>query len=151
MRKSNGGFTLIELTIAIIIIGILAISATFYYKDAIHDSKIALIKDTAYQLKKNTALVHTLANAQSLDKGYVTINGKDFKLTKDTLAATKPNIVNILGISQEDWVLTTNGYTIDLWPKNVSSHYTTCHIRYTSAGRGQKYDKVSIPSNLNCS
>ncbi|CAH1523275.1 conserved hypothetical protein [Vibrio owensii] len=71
------GFTLIELVIAIVILGILAVVAAPRFLNLQKDSKIAVMETVAASMKAGLEMVHARAIVEGLDQGEqeIRING----------------------------------------------------------------------------
>lgn len=71
------GFTLIELVIAIVILGILAVVAAPRFLNLQKDSKVAVMETVAASMKAGLEMVHARATVEGLDQGEqeIRING----------------------------------------------------------------------------
>lgn len=71
------GFTLIELVIAIVILGILAVVAAPRFLNLQKDSKVAVMETVAASMKAGLEMVHARAIVEGLDQGEqeIRING----------------------------------------------------------------------------
>ncbi|MEH0697949.1 MULTISPECIES: type II secretion system protein [Vibrio] len=73
----NKGFTLIELVIAIVILGILAVVAAPRFLNLQKDSKVAVMETVEGAMRAGLEMVHTRAIVEGLDQGEqeIVING----------------------------------------------------------------------------
>ena len=73
----NKGFTLIELVIAIVILGILAVVAAPRFLNLQKDSKVAVMETVEAAMRAGLEMVHTRAIVEGLDQGEqeIVING----------------------------------------------------------------------------
>jgi len=80
--KTKGGFTLIELVIAMVIIAILAIAAAPKFIDLTRDSKGATLEFIGGSMNSGLALIYASAiiNNEHLDTGAIQIDGVDVPL-----------------------------------------------------------------------
>ena len=79
MRKASGGFTLIELIVVIVILGILAVTAAPKFIDLQSDARIATINGMKAALNSAISLSYGKSLVQSLDKsptGSLKVNGE---------------------------------------------------------------------------
>jgi MSHA pilin protein MshA len=90
------GFTLIELIIVIVILGILAVVAAPRFIDVSTEAKIAKLESIAGSLKEGANLIHAKASIEGKDKG------------SNTLTLENGNIVSI-----------QSGYPIASWNNGV--------------------------------
>ena len=72
MKKNNKGFSLVELIVVVLIMGILAVALTPQVMKWVDKSRVAADKDTIQAVKTAAALAFT--NENVYNKGTVTIN-----------------------------------------------------------------------------
>ncbi|MCD9530163.1 type II secretion system protein [Photobacterium carnosum] len=134
----NKGFTLIELVVVIVILGILAVVAAPKFMGLQREARIADLKGLEGSLKAANEMVYAKAAMKGLEhsqqadwrsvkKNQIVINGKDVTLYFGHIKATESNIKGILDISDDDWHLiqTFDGdlqlYLVYMVPKTASA------------------------------
>ena len=127
-RKSSAGFTLIELIIVIVILGILAVTAAPRFINITGDARESVLNGLAGSLKSAAALQHDLAiinqgnvglrgTARGLENGYISRDdilfdqgypvALDFDNPGDSLSGTgpelTPEILEAMDVDLDDW------------------------------------------------
>ena len=94
MKKSTG-FTLIELVVVIVILGILAVVAAPKFMAISSDARKATLNELASTLKTSYEMIHTKAILAGLDDSndFISVNGEKIKLTGGYPSATQDGIV----------------------------------------------------------
>ena len=134
MRKSSGGFTLIELIVVIVILGILAVTAAPKFMNLQGDAKAASLKGVQAALNSAKAMVYARALLNSSEKketATVTVNGQSVNIVYGYPAATQDALGKVLDIDF------TNDYKLKV--KEGNAHI---YIANASAGDGETaYDE----------
>ncbi|MFC3140189.1 type II secretion system protein [Shewanella submarina] len=108
------GFTLIELVVVIIILGILAVVAAPKFINLKHDALVSTIENMEGQLKSANNLVFAKAAVEHKEAlefndynnptdAYLDINGKQISLHLGHIQASKWNVDQIMHIDDADW------------------------------------------------
>jgi prepilin-type N-terminal cleavage/methylation domain-containing protein len=93
MKKNNKGFSLVELIVVVLIMGILAVALTPQVMKWVDKSRIAADKDTIQAVKTAAALAFTSKDVY--DKGAVTITFKNSDLTTSCTVASGSDFKNV--------------------------------------------------------
>lgn len=135
LRSQHSGFTLIELVMVIVIIGILAAVALPRFADLQGDARHAKGQGLYGSVRSASAMAHAtaLARKQTGATGTITMEGTTVNLVYGYPAATTAGIVAAANIdATRDEVTITAGdpITIDM---NGAGTLANCRISYTAA------------------
>ena len=100
MQKSKG-FTLVELVIVIVILGILAVTAAPKFLNLSSDAKISTVNGVQGALKSANAVLYSkavLASEHKKASGSVTVDGTAIALVNGYVAATAAEVNKVLDI-----------------------------------------------------
>ena len=126
--KKQQGFTLIELVVVIVILGILAVTAAPKFIDLQGDARGATIQAVKAAMESSTALVHS----KSL------IKGNDKNATKTTVNINSTTTVNIM----EGWPTNANA---DTWAKLLDidvNDFTILSVGDEAEGSGTSFTYI---------
>ncbi|MCO4799931.1 MAG: prepilin-type N-terminal cleavage/methylation domain-containing protein [Colwelliaceae bacterium] len=152
MKKltNTKGFTLIELVVVIVILGILAATAAPKFIDLTSDAKAAVMEGVEGSIESAVSMIHAKALVQGKATGNddVLINGLYYAVTNGYPRAqsegagtgasdtTSIGIIGTLDIDTNDFTLTEGAPTIF---QHGDATGTDCQLTYTdSAGAGQR-------------
>ncbi|MGE6195087.1 prepilin-type N-terminal cleavage/methylation domain-containing protein [Aeromonas media] len=140
--KKQSGFTLIELVIVIIILGILAVTAAPKFLNLQDDARTSTLKGVEGSLNSAGAMVYSKAVLKGKDKESTAYdldlgNGKQVSTLFGYPVATSAALTAVVELNANDWVFAapkgTNPASIQIFPNGVSTGSETCNVTYTEA------------------
>lgn len=159
--KRNAGFTLIELIIVIVILGILAVVAAPKFINMQSDAKAAVVQGMNGTLSSAANLAHAKAILKGTDKSDSTLTWDDGTLVTMVAGYPAASLNGILAVTNlsgpatdgsADWNYGnpsssstkqgTTGLSLVLWPKNSAvtkaddAVNNKCYVQYNSATTG---------------
>ena len=157
MKKSSG-FTLIELVVVIVILGILAATAAPKFMDLQKDARVSALNGLMGAMKSANSMVYSkaiLAGQDTIDPGIICSNSEPYSKDTDSVytdnavklkyghpAADKDGIVKALqddiveysATEVGDWVYLQKDQWIRIYPAvfKDSTNTTECYVQYTA-------------------
>lgn len=155
MNKQKG-FTLIELVVVIVILGILAVTAAPKFINVQDDAKTATLKAVKASMQSASTLIHSKAlivgreGAVSSATAYVTVNGVKIQINYGyplanyaaANAANPGNWGNLLDLNTTEFTMSVVGTQFVVHPADTSAPSTVsatatttnnCYVYYTQA------------------
>jgi len=127
-NKAQGGFTLIELIVVIVILGILAATALPKFASLSGDARMASLQAAKGSLTSASAMLHGkwLVNPQaSYTYDGITVTMENGYPNSATIAAAA-------GLT-DDYTPAINGQDVAFKPKNLPNNLPNCFVRYQGA------------------
>ena len=164
MRRNNGGFTLIELIVVIVILGILAVTAAPKFIDLQSDARLATLNGMKAAINSAVSLTYgkSLVNGKEKEtKVSITINGSPVDVCYGYPCAVATEIQKVLDIGdfkdctaddkdKGDWCYTGGGDSASSIQIFISKSYSAsskCYVEYQQAkksGTGTE-EKIEPP------
>lgn len=140
--KKNQGFTLVELVIVIVILGILAVTAAPKFLNLAGDAKISTLNGLKGSIESANALVYSKAILQGKEKGdsaaALTLANPAVNVVFGYPKATKLDLEKVLELSSTEWTVddTSLAGKVVITPKQVvytATATAACQLIYSES------------------
>ena len=167
MRRNNGGFTLIELIVVIVILGILAVTAAPKFVDLQSDARLATLNGMKAAINSAVSLTYGKSLVKGVEKDpsdkKVWINGEEVDVCYGYPCAEAAKIQKVLDIGEfnkcgasstpaGDWCYgeQTDTTKINIYIANGYSASSKCYVTYEQPTGVGVAPKVALPSDVSC-
>ena len=167
MRRNNGGFTLIELIVVIVILGILAVTAAPKFIDLQSDARLATLNGMKAAINSAVSLTYGKSLVKGVEKDpsdkKVSINGEEVEVCYGYPCAEAAKIQKVLDIGEfskcgasstpaGDWCYgeQTDIKKINIYIANGYSTSSKCYVTYEQPTGVGVAPKVALPTDVSC-
>ena len=167
MRRNNGGFTLIELIVVIVILGILAVTAAPKFVDLQSDARLATLNGMKAAINSAVSLTYGKSLVKGVEKDpsdkKVWINGEEVDVCYGYPCAEAAKIQKVLDIGEfkkcdanstraGDWCYEeqTDIKKINIYIANGYSTSSKCYVTYEQPTGVGVAPKVALPTDVSC-
>ena len=149
--RKEKGFTLIELVMVIVILGILAAFALPRFADLGGDARESTIKGAAGAIKSASSIVHSKALADGEDgDSTVTLDGEGIDVNGGYADATQAGILDAAQITGNDFHIDTDtANTVIVRPLDDTAN-TSCQVSYQFDPASDAAPTITLPGTLDC-
>ena len=158
--KRNAGFTLIELVIVIVILGILAVTAAPKFLNLKGDARISTLNGAKAAISGGASLVYSKAVIQGKEtssSATATVNNGTVNTAYGYPKATAADLKMAADLNSSDWTFAApDSGVIKLYPATLASSsgvptagYENCYVQYTEATSTSVATTI-VPTTVNC-
>ncbi len=136
--RAQAGFTLVELIVVIVILGILAAVAVPRFMGLETEARVAAVKNLGGTLKSAALMAHSVCMAQNCTNGSIlTIEGQAVKFTRGYPDTSN---ISLLLQSYEGFTAATNRFT------KTGANTTSCWVQYNNAALNATTGVITPPT-----
>ncbi len=152
MRR-NGGFTLIELIVVIIILGLLAATAAPKFLNLQKEARVSALKGLKGAMESAASLVYSKAvitGVETSSSAAVSVGTSSVTTNKGYPTAAATGIKEALDLSTNDWTPSSATGVYMFYPNTESGESVAagCHVKYTWPSGTDNRPKIEVIDNL---
>ena len=144
--KKQSGFTLIELIVVIVILGILSVTALPKFINLQNDARVAAMNGLKSALESASSLTYAKAKVKGLGDSFDETLPSGIRIRYGYPFATQQNLKLVLDFNEDDWKVTGSDPTITFTRAKDTENLTTseilsdsvCKLNYTRANKGER-------------
>lgn len=144
--KKQSGFTLIELVIVIVILGVLSVTALPKFINLQDDARAAAMNGLKSSLESASTLTNYQAIIEGLGDSFDETLASGVRIRYGYPFATQTNLKLVLDLNEDDWNFTGSNPAItitlardtDNMTVNEISSNSVCKLIYTRANKGER-------------
>ena len=128
--KRSAGFTLIELVIVIVILGILAVTAAPKFLNLQRDARVSTLKGLKAAMESSASIVYSKAVIKGVEvSGASSVDGISTVYGYPT--QTVGGIDKAVDLSTDDWASAATSTGFAFWPADLASSVSaSCNVNY---------------------
>ena len=129
--KRSAGFTLIELVIVIVILGILAVTAAPKFLNLQSDARASTLKGLKAAMESSSSIVYSKAVIKGQETASSAVDTDGIKTIYGYPTAAADGIGKAVELSTGDWASAATSTGFAFWPADLASGVSaSCNVNY---------------------
>jgi MSHA pilin protein MshA len=147
-KNAQSGFTLIELIVVIVILGILAATALPKFSGLSGDARVASLQAARGALSSTSAMLHGRSLITPNKTAFIVEGNISVPMTNGY--PTAGTALAIAAGLDGDYTSAMSGTALRIKPKNIPDTMTNCFIEYTGAASAGASPSINTPEGMSC-